>query len=47
MADIFIRLVDLASARGVDLDRSVMLKAEYNATRPHLHGDAQAPGMKP
>ena len=44
MADVFIRLVDLAAARGVDLDRAVMLKTEYNATRPHLHGDAQAPG---
>jgi NTP pyrophosphatase (non-canonical NTP hydrolase) len=46
LADLVIRALDLAAARGVDIDRAVMLKAEYNATRPRLHGDAQAPGER-
>ena len=37
-ADVFIRLADLAAQRGVNLDKAVALKMEYNADRPALHG---------
>lgn len=37
-ADVFIRLVDLAAQRGVNLDKAVALKMEVNAGRGHKHG---------
>lgn len=39
-ADVFIRLVDLAAQRGVNLDRVVPIKMEHNAGRPAKHGKA-------
>lgn len=39
MADIVIRVMDLAAARGVDLGRAIVMKMAYNATRPHKHGE--------
>lgn len=38
LADVFLRLVDLAHSCGIDLDEMVRLKHEYNKTRPIRHG---------
>lgn len=38
LADIAIRLGDLAEATAVNLDFEVTRKMAYNATRPHKHG---------
>jgi NTP pyrophosphatase (non-canonical NTP hydrolase) len=38
LADIIIRVGDLAGALGIDLDREVKHKMEFNATRPRMHG---------
>lgn len=38
LADIIIRVLDTAGARGINIGRSVLLKMAYNATRPHMHG---------
>jgi NTP pyrophosphatase (non-canonical NTP hydrolase) len=38
LADIVIRVVDMACYLGIDLDAAVKAKMDYNATRPHQHG---------
>lgn len=38
MADVYIRLLDLAAHRGIDLQRCAVIKHVYNTTRPHKHG---------
>ena len=38
IADAVIRLIQLASALGIDLDEVVKLKNAYNETRPFRHG---------
>ncbi len=38
LADVFIRLLDLAAWRGVDLWHVARLKHEYNLSRPSMHG---------
>lgn len=38
LADIVIRVADLAGALGIDLEAAVREKIAYNATRPHRHG---------
>jgi len=38
LADIIIRVCDLAGARGINLEEAVLLKMEHNKTRQHLHG---------
>lgn len=38
LADCIIRLVDLAEYLHIDLDLSVMVKMDYNKTRPYKHG---------
>ena len=38
LADICIRVFDLAGALGIDLEKEIRLKAEFNETRPVRHG---------
>lgn len=38
LADALIRIADLCAGLGVDLDRHVRMKMEYNRTRGRLHG---------
>lgn len=38
MADVMIRLFDMAGCYGIDLGRAVRLKSEYNRSRPYKHG---------
>jgi NTP pyrophosphatase (non-canonical NTP hydrolase) len=38
LADILIRVFDLAGALGIDLDKAVAEKMSYNQTRSHRHG---------
>ncbi len=38
LADIIIRALDTACARGIDIGYAVLTKHEYNTTRPHKHG---------
>lgn len=38
MADVYIRLMDLAGHRGIDLHAAAVTKHTYNTTRPAMHG---------
>ena len=38
LADIMIRVMDLAGYKGIDLDTHIKAKMRYNALRPHKHG---------
>lgn len=38
LADVIIRIADLAGSQGVDLDFLVRAKMKYNRGRPHKHG---------
>jgi len=38
LADLFLRLAQYAAIRGIDIDRAVSLKHEYNKSRPYKHG---------
>lgn len=38
LADIVIRVCDLAGFLGIDLETAIKDKMAYNATRPHRHG---------
>jgi NTP pyrophosphatase (non-canonical NTP hydrolase) len=38
LADVAIRLFDLAEEQGTDLYQHIRLKMRYNKTRPHMHG---------
>lgn len=40
LADIIIRVADLAGKLGINLEREVLLKMVYNASRPFKHGKA-------
>jgi NTP pyrophosphatase (non-canonical NTP hydrolase) len=42
IADILIRVLDLAGSRGIDVDRAVDKKHEYNLGRPFRHGGMKA-----
>jgi NTP pyrophosphatase (non-canonical NTP hydrolase) len=42
LADIFIRCLDTARERKVDLGHAVMVKSAYNETRPHKNGGKAA-----
>lgn len=37
-ADVIIRLMDMAQARGWNLAGAIVAKARFNLTRPHKHG---------
>ena len=38
LADAVIRIADLCGHLGIDLERAISVKHEYNKTRPHRHG---------
>jgi NTP pyrophosphatase (non-canonical NTP hydrolase) len=38
MADVVIRVAHFCAKHGIDLDKAVAEKMEYNATRPYKHG---------
>lgn len=38
LADIIIRALDTAAARGIDIGRAVEVKHQFNKTRSHKHG---------
>lgn len=38
IADTFIRLLDLCGRMNIDIESHIMLKLQYNKTRPRLHG---------
>lgn len=38
LADIMIRVMDLAAFKGIDLERHIRAKVRYNKLRPHKHG---------
>lgn len=38
LADIIIRVLDLSGHRGINIGRAVLVKMQYNKTRPHKHG---------
>jgi NTP pyrophosphatase (non-canonical NTP hydrolase) len=38
LADIVIRVMDLAAFKGIDLENHIKAKMRYNSLRPHKHG---------
>ena len=38
IADVAIRLLDLVGKMGIDIEKHISLKMQYNATRPYKHG---------
>jgi NTP pyrophosphatase (non-canonical NTP hydrolase) len=38
MADIVIRVLDLCTLKGIDIENHIKLKMQYNSMRPHKHG---------
>jgi len=38
LADVLIRIFDLAGKKGIDLDHALRVKMEYNKGRPYMHG---------
>lgn len=38
LADIIIRVLDMAEAAGIDIDHEIRIKVDYNKTRPYRHG---------
>lgn len=38
LADVIIRVLDACGAWGIDIEKTIQEKVEYNATRPHKHG---------
>jgi NTP pyrophosphatase (non-canonical NTP hydrolase) len=41
LADIIIRVCDLAGHMGIDLEHEIRVKSDYNETRPPKHGRAR------
>jgi NTP pyrophosphatase (non-canonical NTP hydrolase) len=42
LADAVIRILDLCESLGIDLERCIQIKHEYNKTRPYRHGGKKA-----
>lgn len=42
LADVVIRVADMAGFLGIDLEAAVAEKMAFNATRPHRHGGKRA-----
>ncbi len=42
LADIILRTLDLAAARGIKIGQAVIHKYNFNLTRPHKHGNKLA-----
>lgn len=42
LADVLIRILDLAGARDIDIEAAVIEKLDYNATRSRMHGGRKA-----
>lgn len=40
LADVVIRVFNLAQAHYIDMTKAINIKMEYNKTRPYLHGKA-------
>jgi len=38
LADIMIRVMDMAAFKGIDLEAHIAAKMRYNSLRPHMHG---------
>jgi len=38
LADVCIRIFDLCGAKGIDLEKEILDKMEYNKARPYKHG---------
>lgn len=38
LADVIIRALDTAATWGIDIEKSIRVKAEFNRTRPYRHG---------
>lgn len=38
LADVIIRILDLAAYYNIDLEQAILTKMKYNASRPHRHG---------
>ena len=38
MADVIIRVLDFCGKYNIDIDKAVLEKMKYNASRPHRHG---------
>ncbi len=38
LADVMIRVLDLAAYKGIDMERHIALKMKYNSMREHKHG---------
>jgi len=39
LADVVIRIADMCGLYGIDLDRAIAEKMDYNRTRPYRHGN--------
>ena len=41
MIDCVIRIFDYLSQKGIDIDKVMQIKIDYNETRPYRHGDKE------
>jgi NTP pyrophosphatase (non-canonical NTP hydrolase) len=39
LADCIIRILDYCAHAGIDIDKAILMKHEYNKTRPYRHGN--------